>query len=186
MSKNRNDRAARPRSGYFFPLSIGELASQIEELGFEQSFEHRIGAWQLSDYGEFEYGFPLASFAPRSYLAIFSLPTSTNRAITRAALAHVFRQFVEIERAPQIKLLEQQIAIGRAYLSPFDRITITRDVINVGSSWGWPNQEAAKPTNVKSKKHKETILWVRRFSRSERRRIVDSSRPNDADATSND
>jgi hypothetical protein len=153
-----SDRVARPRSGYFFALSIGEIASHIESLGFEQSFGHRIRAWQLNDYREFEYGFPLSTFAPRSYLVIFSLPDNINRVAARAALAHTFRKFIEIEQKPEINLLTQQIAIYRAYLGPFERIMVTRDVINVRFPWGLPHQDAAKPGNVKSKKHKESVL----------------------------
>jgi hypothetical protein len=157
------DRVVKPKSGFFFPFSLGEPIGRIESVEFEAHYQPRINALLLNDYGEFEPGALLASFAERSYLAIFSLPEDVSREVARAGLDETFRRFADIEKRPGPRLRQHQIVLYRAYLKPFNAIVITRDVINLGFQYGWQTRDALWPTNVKSMKHKETSLWEGRL-----------------------
>lgn len=129
-----SDRISKPVTGKYFPLTVGELASRVETLGFSvHSYHKRLPIHFENAAAECDRGYQLCSFLPMGYLASFSLPEPTPHSLAQRAIEAVLGKFSEIDRGPKLAVRDQQFVVYRAFLGSLGTLSITQHVVSAGS-----------------------------------------------------
>jgi hypothetical protein len=156
-----NDRIAKPKPGFSFPVSVPEAISKIKALRFEVwksgSFDFetktfvdggstrndRTDLHFISGDKPLQYGFPLACLRRLCDIAIFSLPDELfSRIMAVAALDRVLEEFSKIDQIPEQTVKQTHFFVYRAYIGELGKITLTKDLLKLGAR-GYLHFEAA-------------------------------------------
>ena len=96
------DKISKPVRGRFFPIKATEIIHLMAEQGFNVHYDKRLPLRLENCNFECELGLQLASFNRMGYLAIFSLPDSTNKKTAELALKRTIESFGHIDKGPHL------------------------------------------------------------------------------------